>query len=91
MNEEIGAKGTTEKKGKAEQQPKLNGQVEENRNMEAGTTRLGLKFDKMIKNRGKTVKALLESHGRTEDGMCIVEKVMSLRGKGENKEVLCLQ
>ena len=37
--------------------------------------------------RGKCRNNLLSAHGRTEDGMCFVEKVMKFRGKGDNRQV----
>ena len=38
-------------------------------------------------SRGKSHTALLKAYKRTKNGMCLVEKVMSVKGKGDKKEV----
>ena len=90
----VGVGGATEKDGNAQQNPN---HIPESRETSdglafdemikkvqepAGTG--GGKQDSPAK-RGKCRNNLLSAHGRTEDGMCLVEKVMKFRGKGDNR------
>ena len=86
-NEDTGAGGANKKDGKAENQP--------------ASSQEGVDFDKLTSNlpdmngkqvspgnkRGKSHKALLTAHKRTEDGVCLVEQVVSIRGKGAKRQV----
>ena len=87
--EETGAGGYNEKGGEAANQPQ--------------STQEGCNFDKMTGNiaegkgkkqaspgtkRGKSHQALLNTHKRLDNGMCLVRKVLSVKGKGVNKQVL---
>ena len=69
----------------------------------AQSTQEGCNFDKMTGNiaegkgkkqaspgtkRGKSHQALLNTHKRLDNGMCLVRKVLSVKGFGVNKQVL---